>query len=116
MKDKEKLNKTEKKAINELIEKLKETYGDNLVKVILYGSKARGNSTQDSDIDVMVILKDYDRWEDEFDKIFDFVYEIEERYDYDFLISFNLKKENEFNISKSPLILNVKNEGISIYG
>ena len=33
-------------------------YGDRLVKVILYGSYARGDFRDDSDIDFLVVLKD----------------------------------------------------------
>jgi|YNPMSStandDraft_1061717.scaffolds.fasta_scaffold17216_4 predicted nucleotidyltransferase len=109
------LNKIEKKAIDELIEKLKETYGDNLFKVILYGSKARGDQTEDSDIDIMVVLRNYNSWDEEFDRISEIVYEIEAKYNYEVLISFIIKRKDEFNISNMPLILNVKNEGISLW-
>ncbi|MCU0351333.1 MAG: nucleotidyltransferase domain-containing protein [Flavobacterium sp.] len=37
---------------------LKDYYGERLVKVILYGSYARGNPNADSDIDFLVVLKD----------------------------------------------------------
>jgi predicted nucleotidyltransferase len=38
---------------------LREIYGDNLRKVILYGSYARGDyDTEGSDIDVMLVLND----------------------------------------------------------
>ena len=109
------LNEIEKKAVGELIEKLKKTYGDSLVKVILYGSKARGDSTEDSDIDIMVVLKNFDKWENEFNKIFDIVYEVETKYDYEVLISFIIKSQIEFNISNMPLMLNVKDEGINLW-
>ena len=33
-----------------------ELYGDKLNKIILYGSYARGSQTEDSDIDIMIIL------------------------------------------------------------
>lgn len=52
------LTKIEIKAVGELISGLRKLYGENLSKVILYGSKARGDSRKDSDIDVMVVLKD----------------------------------------------------------
>lgn len=38
-------------------------YGSRLDRVILFGSRARGQSTAESDYDVAVFLKDYhDRW------------------------------------------------------
>ena len=37
---------------------LKNIYGDRLDKVILFGSYARGEQTSDSDVDLLVVLKD----------------------------------------------------------
>lgn len=51
------LNKWEKLALQEFSDQMRETYGDNLIKIILYGSKARGDSTQSSDIDLLIVLK-----------------------------------------------------------
>lgn len=36
----------------------KEIYGERLVKILLYGSYARGEQHEESDIDLMVVLKD----------------------------------------------------------
>jgi len=113
MKDKEKLNKTEKKAINELIEKLKETYGDNLVKVILYGSKARGNSTQDSDIDVMIVLKDCVDIKEERFKVYDIVWSV--CYVYDLLISVIIKNKSDYDKFDTSLLKNIRDEGIELW-
>lgn len=44
-------------------------YGDRLERVVLYGSRARGDAQEDSDYDIAVFLKDLDdRWA-ESDKI-----------------------------------------------
>ena len=34
--------------------------GDRIVHIILYGSRARGDYTEDSDIDVLVVVRDVD--------------------------------------------------------
>jgi len=48
---------------------LNELYGDRIERVILFGSRARGDALPDSDYDVAVFLKDLsDRWA-EADKI-----------------------------------------------
>ena len=40
-------------------------YGDNLERVVLYGSRARGDARQDSDYDVAVFLKTLvSRWQE----------------------------------------------------
>ena len=42
---------------------LNEMYGARLERVVLFGSRARGDQRSDSDYDVAVFLKDYaDRW------------------------------------------------------
>ena len=45
-----------KKILMELAEMLHEVYRDKLKSVILYGSTARGTATEDSDVDIMVLV------------------------------------------------------------
>ena len=45
------------KTLDLFVEKVKENQGDNLLKIILFGSVARREANEDSDIDVLVILK-----------------------------------------------------------
>ena len=48
---------------------LDDEYGSRIERVVLFGSRARGDATLDSDYDVAVFLKDMvDRWQ-EFDRI-----------------------------------------------
>jgi predicted nucleotidyltransferase len=107
------LNEIEKKAVGELIEKLKETYGDNLVKVILYGSKARGDQTEDSDIDIMVVLGDYMDIKKERFKIYDIVWSV--CYVYDLLISVIIKNKSDYEKFDTILLKNIENEGIELW-
>ena len=44
-------------ALKQLIPDLQEIYGDLMNSVILYGSTARGTRTNDSDVDVAVLLR-----------------------------------------------------------
>jgi predicted nucleotidyltransferase len=41
------------------------TYGDRLERVVLFGSRARGDFRPDSDYDVAVFIREPDRWLDE---------------------------------------------------
>jgi len=56
------LSEIEQKAISEFLTRLRSTYGSQLQQAMLFGSKARGEATADSDIDVAVILAD-ETWE-----------------------------------------------------
>ena len=40
-------------------------YGDRLVRAVLFGSYARGEATEESDVDVLVVLRgEVDSWEE----------------------------------------------------
>ncbi len=45
------------RIVAELRQQLAALYGSRLVQVILYGSQARGDAEDSSDIDVLVVLK-----------------------------------------------------------
>ena len=42
----------------EISKKLRKKFGDNIVKIILFGSYARGDYSAESDIDLLLIVKD----------------------------------------------------------
>jgi len=42
---------------------LRQRYGDNLLRVVLFGSKARGDFDAESDLDVLVVVRDGDYWQ-----------------------------------------------------
>jgi predicted nucleotidyltransferase len=107
------LNEIEKKAIGELIEKLKETYGENLVKVILYGSKARGDQTEDSDIDIMIILQDFKNKVEEIKKVSAIVSSI--NFIYEVFISPVILRKNDYETGNLLLVRNVIKEGFDLW-
>ena len=49
------------KTLSELKTRLSSLLGDRLERIVLYGSRARGDYDDNSDIDVAVIVKDLDR-------------------------------------------------------
>jgi predicted nucleotidyltransferase len=62
-------NLQDDQILKRLRSELKGVFGERLEKVVLYGSRARGDAAPDSDYDVAVFLKEYtDRFE-EFDRI-----------------------------------------------
>ncbi len=69
------LTDQEKKILRTLRDRLNEFLGDRLVRVVLFGSKARGDFQDDSDLDIAIIVKDLDRKRK--DEIYTIVAEIE---------------------------------------
>jgi predicted nucleotidyltransferase len=56
----DRLNPREQEAILEFVRLLEEQFGDLVSSVALFGSKARGESAPDSDIDVLVVVNSDD--------------------------------------------------------
>ncbi len=46
---------TRQKALQEFVKRAKKNYADKIQKIILFGSCARGEDREDSDIDVLVV-------------------------------------------------------------
>ena len=55
------LNRAEQKAVSEFVRLLDERFGHLISAVALFGSKARGESMPDSDVDLLVVV-DSDDW------------------------------------------------------
>jgi predicted nucleotidyltransferase len=52
------LNKAEREVIDSFVKELREKLGDEIVFIRLFGSKARGDFLEDSDIDIFVLVKE----------------------------------------------------------
>lgn len=55
------LDPAERRALDQFVERLKDELGDDLIAVWLYGSRARGERHEESDIDVLVITREVRR-------------------------------------------------------
>ena len=56
------LLKQEEKALRQFKESLREHFGNEIIGIRLFGSKARGDARLDSDMDVLVITR-HDDWQ-----------------------------------------------------
>jgi predicted nucleotidyltransferase len=83
---------------------------DDIVKIILFGSVARGDDTEDSDIDILIISNHHNKI---YDKIADEVAWI--MFDKGELISAKVMSEEIFNKTKNfSFLTNVLQEGVAI--
>lgn len=105
--------------INEFTNKVTNLLGDNVKQIILYGSYARGDFNENSDIDIMILTDLTDkRLEDFFEKIVEIAYDIE--CDNNFIIHLSplVKNIDRFNywLDTIPFYINIKNEGVTLNG
>jgi len=91
---------------------LKTIYQDNFVKLILFGSQARGDAKPDSDIDVLVVLKNTSNFEQKRQQVIKLISDL--CLEHQILISCVYVNEYQFSYEKSPLLINIRREGILI--
>jgi len=100
-------------AIEELKKSLKERFG-NKIELFLFGSVAREESSESSDIDILVLLKNSVSTSIE-EEIFDIAYEIGLEYNIVFgIIVYTKKLWNKLSNLQSPLVIEIKKEGVKI--
>ncbi len=96
--------------INQVKTHLVKMYGEKIKRIILYGSYVRGETTRDSDIDILVLvdesLNPFEVRESLSDLLYDILLEEGE------LVSVIAVPEDFFESYNSPFMLNVKKEGV----
>ena len=94
-------------------ESLREALGDNLKAVVLYGSCARGDNDEHSDIDVLVLVEDDDR------SAKDSISRLESNHclDYDATLCSTIRSFAWYTkYYHEPLYQNIRQEGHTYYG
>ena len=98
--------------LNELKRELQELYGDRLVKLILFGSHARGEANPDSDIDLLAVLKSP---VSQFQEILNMSeLRVKMLLEQDELVSIIPMSEEDFNTRNVALLRNIRKEGIEL--
>ena len=96
--------------MKELKEGLVRIYGDRLKGVYLYGSYARGDYRPGSDVDVMILLKDYKNYWDEIHRTSEVMSNVS--LEYDLLVSRIFMTEEKWKTSDTPLLKNIHQDGL----
>ncbi|MBM3179569.1 MAG: nucleotidyltransferase domain-containing protein [Chloroflexi bacterium] len=99
-----------RKLMKELKEGLVRIYGDRLKDVYLYGSYARGDYRPGSDVDVMIMLKDYRNYWDELRRSTQLASDLS--LEYDVTVSRLIIKEIQWQESVMPVIRNIQKDGV----
>lgn len=101
------------KFLRTLKSKLKEKLTDSYVDMILFGSKSRGDSNRDSDIDLLLVINNKQC----IDKADEVLFDVQMQYDIynvNMLIYLENNYRNQLNNSMNLFFGNVKKEGIHI--
>ncbi len=98
--------------LNDLYAALKRLYGERLVEVVLYGSHARVEADEESDVDVMVVLHGPVEPAREIRRLSPLVVEIGLAHE-KLISTFSISKE-DYHAKESTLLQNVRREGITI--
>lgn len=101
------------KSLSEMSERIYRIYGEELDRVILYGSYARGDQTSESDVDIAVVIrKDTEQMHD---KLLDLVVD----YELDLAVTLSvvpIEYDNYIEWSKVlPFYKNIDREGIILW-
>ncbi len=107
----------EKRIISEFARDVETILGNSLEKIILYGSYARGDFRENSDIDIMILTTLSENEIEQIEnRIFDLAFDYQMKYLVD--ISTIVKNKNQFEywLGALPFYDNVQKEGIVLNG
>ena len=102
--------------IKTLLEKLKsglkQIYGEQFKETYLFGSYARGDYDTDSDIDILIVLSDFEKYGAELKRTSELIGNLS--LDYGTTVSVVFSRLHEWQTDKLPLLLNIHSEGVAV--
>src|SRR3972149_108073 len=101
-----------KKLLKELKQGLVQLYGERLKGTYLYGSYARGDYQEGSDLDVLVVLNDFERAPIELDRTSNLFCDLS--LPYEITVSLMFMREKDWLTADKPLLRNVRVEGVPV--
>ena len=110
----ERITADDKEIFNEVVDAILSVLGDGALKIILYGSVARGDNTPESDVDIAVITATQHDLRDR-DKLLDVIVPLDLKHDT--LFSVMTIDSYDFFVRKHeiPFYMNVHKEGITLW-
>ena len=111
---KERVNIQESSAIASFLlpirDYLQQEYQTNLDRVTLFGSQARGEATESSDIDVLIVLADLPNVSQEIQRTSQFFSQF--CLEHQVLVARLFLSRSRFETENSPLLRNIRRDGI----
>lgn len=106
-----KLIPKEKKALREYKNLLIKKFPKDVISITLFGSKARGDSNKESDLDTLITVEEKNPYL--WNTIVDYSTDLLLKYE-NILISPKIRSKKELN-QQSPFLENIKREGIELW-
>ena len=101
-----------RKILKKLKKELMRIYGDQMHSILLYGSRARGDERPDSDIDILIVLKDEFNYSEMLNLSSDLTASLS--LENDVVISRAFVSKEQFENRQIPFLMNVRREGIPV--
>lgn len=95
-----------------LRQRLNALYGERLHAVVLYGSHARGEATEASDVDVMVVLEEEINAWTEIQRMSELALDVE--IEHEEMITLYPVSRDDFEHETIPVLANARREGIEV--
>ena len=101
-----------KSVLIELRGRFEEIYGQRLAEVILYGSQARGEAAEGSDLDILIVLRGPVNPGEEIERCGEMTAEVSLRLG--MVVSCVFMSEDDFSRRQGPFLRNVRREGVTV--
>jgi predicted nucleotidyltransferase len=106
------MNKQIETIITKTQQSLQKLYGEQLDKIVLFGSQARGYATPESDIDILIVLKNSFDYSQESERISILIADL--CLEYNVLISCAFATYEQFHHHNNAFFRNIRQEGLAI--
>ncbi len=113
----QRLAENERSALEAFVAQLRQRYGDDVLRVVLFGSKSRGDFDAESDLDVLVVVRfpEDDYWE-HWKQITDIAWEAE--FQYGVVMSTIIKTPAVYDQMQRDRLLfyrNIERDGVTLW-
>ncbi len=101
-----------KRILKEYRTELKKVLGEDLDSIVLYGSQARGDAVEGSDIDVLCVMKTPFDYGDLILRTSEITAELSLKYDV--VLSRSFARLEDYKTRQTPFLMNVRREGVAV--